>query len=97
MADPGRFSLPCSIGHLPLIYALADVGASVNLMPNAINKNLNLGKPHPIRSTIELADGRIKQPEGIWENVLIKIRKFVFPANFLILEIGNEYYVPLIL
>lgn len=79
------------------MYALADVGASVNLMPYDIFKKLDIRELQQIRTTIELSDGTIKIPKGIYKNLLIKIGKFVFPADFLVMEIENDYSIPLIL
>ena len=97
LADPGRFSLPCTIGQMPITYALADLGASVNLMPSYLYGKLNLGKPQPLHATIELADGSTKEPDGLVENLLVKIGKFVFSADFVILDMGEDNTIPLIL
>ncbi|KAI3816055.1 hypothetical protein L1987_15740 [Smallanthus sonchifolius] len=56
LADPGHFTIPCLLGGLPWNHALADLGASINLMPYSIYKQLDLGEPKPTRMSISLAD-----------------------------------------
>ncbi|KAI3776017.1 hypothetical protein L1987_45777 [Smallanthus sonchifolius] len=95
--DPRKFSLPCSIGPLPITFALADLGASVNVMPYNMFQRLKIGNPRPVNATTELMDGSVKSPIGVIENLLANFGKFVFPADFMVLEMGPDYYVPLIL
>ncbi|KAI3807730.1 hypothetical protein L1987_23664 [Smallanthus sonchifolius] len=97
LSDPGKFSLPCSIGPLPITFAIADLGASVNVMPYVMFKRLSIGNPRPVNATIELADGSVKSPIGVIENSLVKVGKFVFPADFMVLEMGPDYSMSLIL
>ncbi|KAI3819806.1 hypothetical protein L1987_13658 [Smallanthus sonchifolius] len=97
LADSGRFTIPCLLGGFPLNHALADLGASVNLMPYSIYKQLDLGEPQPTRMSISLADRSVKYPWGIGENLLVKVGKFVFPVDFVILDIEVDDKVPLIL
>ncbi|GJV27181.1 retrovirus-related pol polyprotein from transposon TNT 1-94 [Tanacetum coccineum] len=78
-------------------YALVDLGASVSVMPFSTYTSLGLGVFSHTRLTIELADRTIKQPRGIAENVLVRIGKFVFPIDFIILDIPEDDDVPLIL
>ncbi|KAI3784146.1 hypothetical protein L1987_43240 [Smallanthus sonchifolius] len=59
--------------------------------------SLNIGNPRPVNATIELIDRSIKSPIGVVENLLVKVDKFVFPADFMVLEMGPDYSVPLIL
>nr|GEW14704.1 ribonuclease H-like domain, reverse transcriptase, RNA-dependent DNA polymerase [Tanacetum cinerariifolium] len=70
--------------------ALVDLGASVSVMPFSTHTNLGLGILSHTRLTIELADSTIKQPRGIAENVLVRIGKFVFPIDFIILDIPED-------
>ncbi|GJW02536.1 hypothetical protein Tco_1561392 [Tanacetum coccineum] len=92
--DPGSFTLPCFIHNICFIKALVDLGASVSVMPFSTYTNLGLGILSHTRLTIELADRTIKQPKGIAENVLIKIGKFIFPIDFIILDIPEDNDVP---
>ncbi|GJS40906.1 reverse transcriptase domain-containing protein [Tanacetum coccineum] len=67
--DPGSFTIPCDIGHLHINNALANLGASISLMPYAMYENLGLEEPKPTRMSLELADRSIQYPRGIAENI----------------------------
>ncbi|XP_035832796.1 uncharacterized protein LOC118481696 [Helianthus annuus] len=97
VSDPGSFTIPCLIGNLAVSNALADLGASINLMPYSIFAKLDLGEPSPTRMSIQLADRSVKFPRGIVENMLVKVDKFVFPVDFVILDMDEDSEVPLIL
>ncbi|GJT58190.1 reverse transcriptase domain-containing protein [Tanacetum coccineum] len=77
--------------------ALADLGASINLMPLSVWKNLFLSELTPTCMTLELADRSITQPIWIAENVNVKVRKFNFPADFVVVDFDADPRVPLIL
>ncbi|GKA83400.1 hypothetical protein Tco_0804995 [Tanacetum coccineum] len=95
--DPGSFTLPCFINNVCFDNALADLGASVSIMPLSTYLNLGLGELAHIKLTIELVDRIVKYPKGIAENVLVGIGKFVFPVDFIILDMPEDIKVPLIL
>ncbi|GJY76178.1 reverse transcriptase domain-containing protein [Tanacetum coccineum] len=95
--DTRSFTLPCFINNICFDKALVDLGASVIVMLFSTYTNLGLGVLSHTRLTIELADRTIKQPRGIAENVLVRIGKFVFPIDFIILDIPEDDDVPLIL
>ncbi|GJW62269.1 hypothetical protein Tco_0111604 [Tanacetum coccineum] len=95
--EPGSFTLPCFIHNVCFDKALVDLGASVRVMPFYTYTNLGLGILSHTRFTIELADITIKQPRGIAENVLVRIGKFIFPIDIIILDIPEDDDVPLIL
>ncbi|GJY82266.1 RNA-directed DNA polymerase [Tanacetum coccineum] len=95
--DTGNFTLPCFIYNICFDKALVDLGASVNVMTFSTYSNLSLGDLAHTRLTIELADKTIKHPRGIAENVLLRIGKFSFPKDFVILDIPEDDDVPLIL
>ncbi|KAK1429674.1 hypothetical protein QVD17_11888 [Tagetes erecta] len=97
MKDPGSFTIPCLIGSLSVNNALADLGASINLMPYSLFQKLDLGEPQPTRMSIQLADRSVKYPRGIIENMLVRVGKFVFPVDFVILDMDEDKNVPLIL
>ena len=65
--------------------ALCDLWASINLMPLSIFKNLGLGEARPTIVTLQLVDRSFKHLRGIIEDVLIKVDKFIFSNDFLIL------------
>ncbi|XP_022007772.1 uncharacterized protein LOC110907048 [Helianthus annuus] len=97
MGDPGSFTLPCLIGNMSVSHALADLGASINLMPYKVFTKLDLGEPSSTRLSIRLADYSIKYPRGFVENMLVKIDNFVFQVDFVILDMDEDSRVPLIL
>ncbi|GKA87903.1 reverse transcriptase domain-containing protein [Tanacetum coccineum] len=81
----------------PSIHPLADLGASVNVMPCSTYTTLGLGDLIPTKLIVELADRTVKRPKGIVENVLAGIDKFTFPVDFIILDIPEDFKTPLIL
>ncbi|GJX71192.1 hypothetical protein Tco_0308363 [Tanacetum coccineum] len=95
--DSGSFTLPCLINNICFNKAFVDLGASVRFMPLSTYTNLGLGEFSHTRMTIKLADRTIKQPKGIASNVLVRIGNFVFPIDFVILDIPEDGDVPLIL
>ncbi|GKC78602.1 zinc knuckle CX2CX4HX4C containing protein, partial [Tanacetum coccineum] len=95
--DPGSFVLPCIIGNTMVSNALADLGASISVMPFSMFKRLGLGNPRSINLVIEMADRSMQSPKRIVENVLVKIHKFIFPVDFVILDIVKDNKVPIIL
>ncbi|XP_023758740.2 uncharacterized protein LOC111907172 [Lactuca sativa] len=97
MSDPGSLTIPCQFGNLATSYALADSGASVKLMPYSFFKKLNLPEPRPIRMEIHLANKTVTFPRGICEDLLVKVDKFVFSADFIVLDIEEDHQVPMIL
>ncbi|GKE50545.1 reverse transcriptase domain-containing protein, partial [Tanacetum coccineum] len=97
LGDPGRFLIPCDFGEFDNYLALADLGASINLMPLSIWKKLGLPDLTSTRMVLELADRTISKPLGIAENVFVKVGKFYFPVDFVILDFAADPRVPLIL
>ena len=95
--DPGSFTIPCQIKNLHIGNALADLGASISLMPFAMYEKLGLGEPKPTRMCLELADRSIQYPLGIAENVLIKVDKFELPIDFVILDMPENSRTHIIL
>nr|GFA03192.1 hypothetical protein [Tanacetum cinerariifolium] len=77
--------------------ALADLGDSINLMPLSIYKKLRLPTLNDMKMVLELADRTISKPTGVAENVFVKVGKFYFPADFVILDFDADPRVPLIL
>ena len=84
--DPGCPTIPCVIGNHEIDRALLDLGASVNLLPYSVYEKLGLGKLKPTPVTLQLADRSVKIPRGIIEDVLIKVDKFYFPVDFIVLD-----------
>ena len=78
MKDPGSFTIPCIIGGVEIQKALCDSGASINLMPLSVAKQLSLGELIPTTITLQMADRSMVKPEGVLEDVLVTVGKFVF-------------------
>nr|GFB54861.1 reverse transcriptase domain-containing protein [Tanacetum cinerariifolium] len=97
LGDPGRFLIPCDFTGLDNCLALADLGASINLMPLSIWKKLRLPTLNDTKMVLELADRTISKPTGVVENVFVKVGKFYFPADFVILDFVADPRVPFIL
>ncbi|GKA09816.1 putative reverse transcriptase domain-containing protein [Tanacetum coccineum] len=95
--DTRSFTLPCYINNVCFDKALADLGASVSVMPLSTYLNLGLGELAHTTLTVELADRTMKYPKGIAKNVLVGIGKFGFPIDFIILDMPEDIKVPLIL
>ncbi|GJT29176.1 zinc finger, CCHC-type containing protein [Tanacetum coccineum] len=94
--EPGSFTIPCYINDICFEKALVDLGASVSVMLYSTFTNLCLGELTPTKLIIELADRTIKHSKGIAENILVGIDKFVFPVDFIVLDIPEDINVPLI-
>src|SRR5438270_1353522 len=97
LRDPGNFSIPCTIGNIKFNNALCDLGASVNILPYSLFKKLNIGEVRPTKMTLQLADRSIIQPRGIVEDVLVKVDKFIYPVDLVLLDMAEDRSIPLIL
>ena len=84
--DPGSPTISVNIGGTCLDKALLDLGASVNLLPYSVYKQLGLGELKPTNITLSLADRSVKIPKGIVEDVLVKVDKFYYPVDFIVLN-----------
>ncbi|GJZ30620.1 reverse transcriptase domain-containing protein [Tanacetum coccineum] len=97
LGDPGKFLILCNFPRMDVCHALADLGASINLMLLSIWKKLSLPELTPTRITLKLADRSITHPKGLAEDVYVKVGKFHFPTNFVVLDFEADPRVPLIL
>nr|GEV28870.1 reverse transcriptase domain-containing protein [Tanacetum cinerariifolium] len=97
LGDPAKFLIPCDFPGIDVCHALADLGASINLMPLSIWKKLSLPELTPTRMTLELADRSITHPKGVFEDVFFKVGKFHFPTDFVVVDFESDPRVPLIL
>ncbi|CAJ2673921.1 unnamed protein product [Trifolium pratense] len=96
--DPGSFTITCSIGNLTIKKALCDLGASINLMPLSMMKKIPGAVAKPTKMSLSLADRSIVHPEGILHDVLVRVGEFVFPADFVVLDIEEtREWEPLLL
>ncbi|GJU32296.1 reverse transcriptase domain-containing protein [Tanacetum coccineum] len=97
LRDPDKFLIPYNFPRMEECLALADLGASINLMPLSVWKKLSLPEIAPTCMTLELADRSITKPIGIAEDVYLKVGKFKFPADFVVVDFDADSRVPLIL
>ncbi|GJT53221.1 reverse transcriptase domain-containing protein [Tanacetum coccineum] len=97
LGDPGKFLIPCNFPGIDVCHALADLGASLNLMPLSIWIKLSLPELTPTRMTLELADRSITYPKGLAEDVFVKVGKIYFPTDFVVVDFKADPRVPLIL
>nr|GEW11762.1 reverse transcriptase domain-containing protein [Tanacetum cinerariifolium] len=97
LGDPGRSLIPCDFSEFDNCLALADLGASINLMPLSIWRKLKLPTLNDTKMVLELADITISKPTGVAENVFVKVGKFYFPADFVVLDFIVDPRFPLIL
>ncbi|GJV00649.1 reverse transcriptase domain-containing protein [Tanacetum coccineum] len=97
LRDPGSFLIPCNFNKAFSCNALADLGASINLMPYSLYAKLSLGTLKPTKMSVRLADRSFQYPVGIAENMLVEVGKFTFPVDFVILEMEEDSKIPLIL
>ncbi|GJW70080.1 reverse transcriptase domain-containing protein [Tanacetum coccineum] len=96
LGNPGKFLIPCGFSELKC-KALADLGASINLMPLSVWKELGLPKLIPTQMTLELANRDICTTKGITRDVFVSVGKFTFPADFVIVDYESDPRVLLIL
>ncbi|GAU46944.1 hypothetical protein TSUD_180480 [Trifolium subterraneum] len=95
--DPGRVTLPVTIGNVNVGKALIDLGSSINLIPLSVIERIGGLDITRTRMTLQLADKSITRPSGIAEDVLVKVDKFMFPIDFVVMDIEEDDDVPLIL
>nr|GEU31890.1 reverse transcriptase domain-containing protein [Tanacetum cinerariifolium] len=97
LRDPDKFLIPCDFPEFNECLALADLGASINLMPLSICKKPSLPELSSTQMIIELADRSTTRPASIAEDVFVKVGKFHFPTDFVVVEYVVDPRVPLIL
>ena len=99
--DPGSPTISVNIGGTCIDKALLDLGASVNLLPYSVYKQLGLRELKPTNITLSLADRSVKIPKGIVKDVLVKVGKFYYPVDFVVLDTepiaSSPNHVPIIL
>ncbi|XP_052172188.1 uncharacterized protein LOC127788116 [Diospyros lotus] len=98
--DPATFTIPCTIGELQFTNALLDLGASINVMPKSVYASLQVGPLKSTRVVIQLANRSMAYPTGVLEDVLVKVKDLIFPADFYVLNMEDDNklgHAPLIL
>nr|GEX47961.1 reverse transcriptase domain-containing protein [Tanacetum cinerariifolium] len=97
LGDPGKFLILCDFPGMAECLALADLGASINLMPLSVWNKLSLPKLSPTCMTLELSDCSISRPVEVAEDVFVKVGTFHFPGDFVVVDFDADPRVPLIL
>ena len=97
MKDPSNFTIPCTIRKYEFKKALCDLGASINLIPLSVIQRLSLGELTPTTITLQMADRSMTQPEAVLEDVLVKVGKFIFLVDFVVMKMEEGTQVPLLL
>nr|GFA41975.1 reverse transcriptase domain-containing protein [Tanacetum cinerariifolium] len=97
LRDPGKFLIPFYFPGMDERLALANLGTSINLMLLLVWNKLSLPKLYPTCMTLELADHSISHPVGVAEDVFVKVGKFHFPADFVVVDFDADPRVPLII
>jgi len=95
--DPGSVTIPCSISAVSVGKALIDLGASINLMSFSMCRRIGKLEIMPTRKTLQLADHSITRPYGVIEDVLVRVKHFTFPTDFIVMDIEEDAEIPLIL
>nr|GFD37828.1 reverse transcriptase domain-containing protein [Tanacetum cinerariifolium] len=97
LGDPGKFLIPCEFPGIDECLALADLGASINLMPLFMWEEHSLSELTPTCMTLELADRSVSKPIGIAKDVKVKVSVFQFPSDFVVVDFKPDPRVLLIL
>nr|GEY83836.1 reverse transcriptase domain-containing protein [Tanacetum cinerariifolium] len=97
LGDTGKFLISCDFPELEECLALDDLGASIYLMPFYVWNKLSLSELTPTRMTLELANRSIAIHVGVAEDVFVKVGKFYFSADFVVVDYDVDPRVPLIL
>nr|GFB67858.1 reverse transcriptase domain-containing protein [Tanacetum cinerariifolium] len=94
LGDPDKFLIPCEFPGMVECLALADLGASINLMPLSVWEGISLPKLTLACMTLELADRSVSKPIGIANDVSIKVGVFHFPADFVVVDFEPNLEFP---
>ncbi|XP_062100319.1 uncharacterized protein LOC133806208 [Humulus lupulus] len=97
LRDPWSFTIPSTIGNFQCERALSDLGESINLMLLSVFLRLGLGEARPTIVTLQLAERLVKHSRCIIEDVLVQVEKFIFPGDFIVLDMEEDEGVPIIL
>nr|GEU79775.1 reverse transcriptase domain-containing protein [Tanacetum cinerariifolium] len=97
LGDPGKFLIPCDFLGMDECLALADLGASINLMPLSVWNKLSLPELSPMCMTLELSDRSNSRPVGVAKDIFVKVGTFHFSADFIVVDFDADPRVPLIL
>ncbi|XP_042008934.1 uncharacterized protein LOC121757457 [Salvia splendens] len=95
--DPESCVIPCEIGNTIFTKCLLDQGSGISLMALKTARAIGLeNRMEPIDIALQLADHSIVKPNGIVEDVLVKVDKFVIPVDFIVLDMPEDKEVPIL-
>ena len=97
MKDPDSFTIPCTIGKYEFKKALCDSGGNINSITLSVVQRLSLGQLTRTIITLQMANRSMSQPEGVLEDVLVKVGKFIFLKDFVVMKLEEDTQVPLLL
>ena len=78
-------------------HALCDLGTSVNIMPKVTFEKLSYPALFPTTMRVQLANSTVRYPEGVVENLLVKVKSTFILADFVVLDMEGDLGIPLIL
>ncbi|XP_016195620.1 uncharacterized protein LOC107636637 [Arachis ipaensis] len=90
MKDPASFQIPCTIGSTTFEKALCDLGESINLMPLSVMKKLQIKEVKLTDIALQMVDRSLKYAHGVVENILVKVKNFFLPSDFVILDMEED-------
>nr|GFC38614.1 reverse transcriptase domain-containing protein [Tanacetum cinerariifolium] len=97
LGDPEKLLIPCDFSGMDECLALADLDASINLMPLSVWNKLSLPLLSPTCMTLKLVDRSISRPVGVAEDVVVKVETFHFLADFIVVDFDADPRVSLII
>ena len=97
LKDLSSFTVPYVIGEDTFSKALCDLGASINLITFIVAKKLNLGEITPTNLSPQMANRSLTFSKGIIEDVLVKVEKFIFPMDLVVLDVEEDKAAPIVL
>ena len=89
--------ISCSIFDCDFDHALCDLGASVNIMPKVTFEKLRYSTLSPTTMCVQLADSAVRYPEGVVENLMVKVKNTYILVDFVVLDMEGDLGIPLIL
>ena len=95
--DLGSFEIPCLIGKMHFRKALCNLGATINVIPKSVAQKIGLAEGKPTLARIKFTNRSLMKAEGVIKDVLVNVERFLFLADFLILDIPEDKEVPIIL
>ncbi|XP_048493451.1 uncharacterized protein LOC104897300 [Beta vulgaris subsp. vulgaris] len=96
-SDPGMLAIPCVIGNTTFPRAMLDLGDAINVIPYSLFESLKLGTLHETSVVIQLADRSNAYPKGRVEDVLVKVNKLIFFADFYVFDMEPDKHATHIL